>query len=274
MGEERPAPDTVICDLDGVVWLAGVPIAGSVRAVERLREAGLRVVFVSNSSAPTIAEHTAALAAIGIVADGDVISSATAVAELISAGERVLVAGGPGVVEAVRTAGAIPFDGDDTDATADGVDVVVAGLHRTFDYNRLCLATKAIRAGARFIATNRDPLFPTSDGPIPGGGSIVAAIATASGVDPETAGKPHPPMVRTVHRLLGGDVDPERLLVVGDQVFTDGLLAEALGCRFAIVRTGNTAPGVDVDPPPDLDGADLAAVVDAVLSARTSAPHG
>ncbi len=132
---------TILCDLDGVVWLGGVPIPGSVAAIERLRAAGVRVVFVSNSSAPTIAEHTATLAGIGIVADGDVISSATAAAELVVAGERVLVSGGGGVVEAVRTAGAIPFDGDDVEAVSEGIDVVVAGLHRTFDYNRLRLAT-------------------------------------------------------------------------------------------------------------------------------------
>jgi HAD superfamily hydrolase (TIGR01450 family) len=266
--------EVILCDLDGVVWLGGVPIAGSVEAIGRLRAAGARVVFVSNSSAPTIAEHTAALASIGIVADGDVISSATAAAELVSSGERVLVAGGAGVVEAVRQAGAVPFAGDDVAAVTEGIDVVVAGLHRTFDYDRLRLATMAIRDGARFVATNRDPLFPTPDGPVPGGGSIVAAIATASGVEPVTAGKPHPPMVRAVRRLLGDDVDTDRLVVVGDQLSTDGRFAEALDCRFAIVRTGNTAPGVDVDPPPDFDGADLAAVVDELLATRTSTPPG
>ena len=272
--EGGTGPLTILCDLDGVVWLGGVPIPGSVEAIGRLRAAGARVVFVSNSSAPTIAEHTASLARIGIAADGDVISSATAAAELVSAGERVLVAGGAGVVEAVRQAGAIPFAGDDGGAVAEGVDVVVVGLHRTFDYDRLRLATMAIRNGARFVATNRDPLFPTPDGPVPGGGSIVAAVATASGVDPQTAGKPHPPMVRAVRRLLGGDVASERLIVVGDQLSTDGRFAEELECRFALVRTGNTAPGVDVDPPPDVDGADLAAVVDELLATRTSTPPG
>ena len=98
---------------------------------------------------------------IGIVADGDVISSSTAAAELLHAGERVLVCGGAGVFEAVAAAGAVPFEGDDAGAVADGVDVVVVGLHRSFDYERLRLATRAIRDGARFVATNRDPLFPT-----------------------------------------------------------------------------------------------------------------
>jgi 4-nitrophenyl phosphatase len=153
--------------------------------------------------------------------------------------------------------------------------VVIVGLHRSFDYERLHLATRAIRDGARFVATNRDPLFPSPGGPVPGGGSIVAAIATASGVEPETAGKPHPPMVRAVRRLLGDDAaDPQRLVVVGDQVSTDGRLAHALGCRFAIVRTGNTGPEVVVDPRADLDGADLAAVVAELVAASVAPPHG
>jgi HAD superfamily hydrolase (TIGR01450 family) len=268
--------DLVVCDLDGVVWLGGVPIPGSVAAIGRLRQAGFRVVFVTNSSSPTIAEHTASLAAIGVPAEGDVISSATAAAALVRPGERVLVAGGPGVGEAVAAAGATAIAGDDAAEVEAGVDAVVAGLHRTFDYERLRLATRAIRAGARFVATNRDPLFPTNEGPIPGGGSIVAAIATASGVEPETAGKPHPPMITAVLRLLGANGDEElrrRLVVVGDMLSTDGRLAEALGCRFALVRTGNPAPGAAVDPAPDFDGVDLAGVADALLAARGLAPR-
>src|SRR3990170_105991 len=68
-------PTTVLCDLDGVVWLSGQPIAGSVEAVARLRDAGHRVLFVTNSSWPLLAEHEAALAAIGIGAVGEVVSS-------------------------------------------------------------------------------------------------------------------------------------------------------------------------------------------------------
>ena len=120
-------------------------------------------VFVTNSSAPTIAEHTAALAKIGINADGDVVSSSMAAAELVTAGERVLVCGGPGVAEAVSAAGAIAIDGADNLAVTEGVDVVIAGFHRSFDYERLRLATQAVRDGARFVATNRDPLFPTPE---------------------------------------------------------------------------------------------------------------
>jgi HAD superfamily hydrolase (TIGR01450 family) len=260
---------TIVCDLDGVIWLGGEPIAGSVAAVERLREAGHRVVFVTNSSAFTIAEHTASLAAIGIEAAGNVLSSASAAGELISAGERVLACGGTGVVEAIELAGATAIAGDDAEGAAAGVDAVIVGLHRTFDYHRLTLAVVAVRAGARLIATNRDPLYPTPTGPIPGGGSIVAAVATASGADPVTAGKPFPPMARALHALLGDGVAPEDLVVVGDQVSTDGRFATELGCRFALVRSGNTPPDAAVEFDRAYDGANFAAVVESIVTART-----
>ena len=253
----------MLCDLDGVVWLSGEPIPGSVGAIGRLRAAGHRVVFVTNSSWPRLDEHVEALRRIGIVADGDVVSSSMAAATLVGRGERVLVCGGPGIWEAVESAGAVPIAGDDAAGVAAGVDAVVVGLHREFDYARLSLATSAVRAGARFVATNLDPLYPTPDGPVPGGGSIVAAVATASGVEPVVAGKPFPPMADAIRRLLGDDL--QGIIVVGDMPSTDGRLAHELGGRFALVRTGNTAPGDRVDADVAFDLADLAAVAEAIV---------
>ncbi len=252
-----------------MIWLGGEAIPGSVEAVERLRRSGRRVVFVTNSSAFTIAEHTASLAAIGIDATGDVLSSASAAAELVEPGERVLACGGGGVVEAIEVARATAIAGDDDAGVAAGVDAVIVGFHRDFDYHRLTLATGAVRAGARLIATNRDPLFPTPTGPIPGGGAIVAAVATASGTEPVTAGKPFPPMARALHALLGDTAVPASLVVVGDQVSTDGQFAAELGCRFALVRTGNTPPGVRVEFEPAFDGADLAEISETIVTAQT-----
>ena len=100
-------PTAVLLDLDGVVWLSHVPITGSVDAVARLRRSGRRVVFVTNNSGARLADQEAALAAIGIPADGDVMTSAIAAAALVRAGERVLTCGGPGVTEAVASIGAI-----------------------------------------------------------------------------------------------------------------------------------------------------------------------
>lgn len=261
--------DTVVCDLDGVVWLSGVPIPGAVEAIHRLRAAGLRVVYVTNSSGPTIAEHTAALARVGLRAEGLVLSSAVAASQLLTSGERVLVCGGDGVREAVEAAGAIAVAGDD-ERGALSVDAVVVGLHREFTYDRLRIAVTALRLGARFIACNRDPLFPTPAGKIPGAGSIVAAVATSAEREPEVAGKPHQPAVDSLARLLGfAPGDPafgSALLMVGDQHLTDGRYANRIGCQFALVRTGNTPSGAPLDYTPALDVPDLSAVASAVLA--------
>src|SRR4051794_31264672 len=136
-----------VLDLDGVVWLAETPIAGAADAVGRLQAAGDPVVFVTNNSNPMAAEYEAKLARHGIDAHGAVVSSAMAAATLIAPGERVLVCGGPGVVEALRARGAEVVDEGDADA-------VLVGFHREFDYERMRIASTAVRRGARLVATN------------------------------------------------------------------------------------------------------------------------
>ncbi len=251
----------VLCDLDGVIWLAHVPIPGSVEAVARLRAAGRRVVFVTNNSSAAVADQEAALAAVGIEAAGDVLTSAMAAAALVEPGERVLVCGGPGIKEAMERRGAVPVAGDDPAGTA--VDVVMVGFHRAFDFERMRIASTAARNGARLIATNDDATFPTPDGPIPGGGAILAAVVTAAGRQPVVAGKPYAPMADAV-RAMVGELPAERLLVVGDRASTDGELGVALACPFALVRTGVTRPGDAVAVPVAIDAPDFAAVVDAL----------
>jgi HAD superfamily hydrolase (TIGR01450 family) len=256
--------DTVLCDLDGVVWLAHRPIAGSADAVAELRRSGRRVLFVTNNSAATLADHEAALAHVGIEASGDVVSSAMAVTPLVQPGQRVLVAAGPGVVEALERADAEVVVNTGHPITG-GVDAVVVGLHRDFDYDRLAVAADAARSCGRLIGTNSDTTYPTPHGLLPGGGSILAAVASASGVEPIIAGKPHQPLATLVASTLssaGGPFEPDRLIMVGDRPETDGLFATRLGCRFALVRSGVSRAGVPIDEATavDLDVADLAAV--------------
>src|SRR5690606_18514997 len=90
-----------VLDLDGVIWLADQPMAGAAEAVARLRDGGERVLFVTNTSYAPVGEQEAKLERFGIPARGDVVNSAMAAATLVAPGERALVCGGPGVVEAV-----------------------------------------------------------------------------------------------------------------------------------------------------------------------------
>lgn len=258
----------VLCDLDGVVWLARRALPGAPEAVARMRATGRRVLFVTNNSMSTIADQEAALAAIGVPAVGDVVTSAQAGAFLVQAGERVLVCGGPGVMEAVEARGAFPVRSDAVSAGFDpgSFDAVIVGLHHHFDYGGVSAANAAIRAGARFIATNDDATYPTPTGPVPGAGALVAAVATAAESQPVIAGKPHRPMADLVAQRCGPDFTPVAALMVGDRASTDGRFAEAVGCPFALVRTGVTPPGGTADAAirPTYDLADLAAVADLV----------
>lgn len=248
-----------VLDLDGVVWLDDQPLAGAAEAVARLRDAGERVVFVTNNSSVRVDDQEAKLASQGIPAAGDVITSAAVAVGLVEPGERVFLCAGPGVEEAVLARGAVPVRGGDADA-------VIVGFHRDFDYDEMDRASRAVRRGARLIGTNDDATYPTPDGPVPGNGSILAAVATASGVAPVVAGKPYAPMADYVRALVGPTG-----VAVGDRADTDGRFARALGFEWVLVLTGVTRPAdLPVDPTPDRVALDLADAVDAALAGEPS----
>jgi ribonucleotide monophosphatase NagD (HAD superfamily) len=149
-------------------------------------------------------------------------------------------------------------------------DAVVVGFHRDFDYHRLTAAFLAVHHGARLIGTNDDTTYPTPDGPIPGGGAILAAVVAAAGVEAEVAGKPYAPMAALLAERLrqvdergsvGGDT-----ILVGDRPSTDGLMARRLKVPFALVMSGVTAEE-PVDDPPEYVVADLATLVAQLLGA-------
>jgi 4-nitrophenyl phosphatase len=258
-------PSLVLCDLDGVVWLGDTPIAGASAAVQRLRDNGHRVLFVTNFSFGKVQEMEAKLAHHGIPAVGDVVTSAMAAASLVSRGERVLVAGGPGIEEAVAARGAEPLA---TRRGKYGVDAVIVGFHRTFDYEIMHEAASAVRAGARLIGTNDDPTYPSPDGPIPGAGAILASVAVASETVPSLAGKPHPPMAALVQRMVGDAWDASAVMV-GDRWSTDGRFARELGCRFALVLSGVTHSRDANAADADMIFADLAEVADSLVASTT-----
>jgi HAD superfamily hydrolase (TIGR01450 family) len=244
-----------LLDLDGVVWLSGRAIPGSTEAVARLRAAGERVIFVTNFSGPRLAEQEARLAGVGIEATGDVVTSAMAAAQLVEPGWRVWCLAGPGVLEAVTARGAVVV-------TEGKADAVVVGLTEAFDYAALRDTSSAVRAGARLIGANDDATMPTPDGEVPGAGSLLAAVAVASGVEPVVAGKPHQPMADAVLALAG----PGDHTMVGDRWSTDGLFARRLGARFGLVLSGVTvAAEVPADVDPTLVAPDLATLVDRLV---------
>jgi HAD superfamily hydrolase (TIGR01450 family) len=254
---------TVLCDLDGVIWLAHQPIAGSVEAVAALQNHGIEVLFVTNNSTTPSVIVEEVLGSIGIAATGAVLGSAQAAAQMLSPGDRVLICGEQGIRDAVLAVGAEVVD-PAASVWIGGCDVVVVGLDREFTYRTLDRISAEIRNGARFIATNDDATYPTPHGPVPGAGSLVAAVTAASGVQPVLAGKPHQPMADLVFSHTTSQ--PDHMLMVGDRLSTDGLFARTLGAGFAWVRSG--VDGDLTDPsgvPMRLVGSNLAEVVEAIL---------
>jgi HAD superfamily hydrolase (TIGR01450 family) len=252
-----------ILDLDGVVWLSEQPIPGSTEAIASLRAAGHRVMFLTNNAGPRVSELVMKLEGMGVPATPDeVVTSAQAAASLLEPGSTALLCAGDGVREALEARDVrVVREGD--------ADAVVVGFHRDFDYDRLTTAFLAVHHGARLIGTNDDTTYPTPDGPIPGGGAILAAVAAAAGIEPEVAGKPYAPMAKLLAERLelvdgrgGGRGSGDDTILVGDRPSTDGLMARRLEVPFALVLSGVTAEeAIPRDDPPDYVVADLSTLV-------------
>ena len=226
-------------DLDGVVWKGDRPIAGAPDTIRTLRDAGKRVTFVTNNSSDTAETYAKKLAEMGAGGSPDeVVSSADATARLLERevpglrGRLAYVVGGEGLLNAVASVGARIASGEE----AKDASLVVVGWDRDLNYEKLRLATLAVRAGAIFVASNTDATYPAPEGLIPGAGAIVAALRTSTGVDPLVAGKPDPGVFQVARDRLGGSP----ALVVGDRVETDIVAAHAAGWPGALVLSGAT----------------------------------
>jgi len=245
-----------VIDLDGVVWLAETPVAGSAESVEVLRSEGIRTLFVTNNAAPRVSALAQKLQGFGIEAEyEDIVTSSEAAASLLDPGDKAFVCGGAGINEALEARGVQIVGGAPADA-------VVVGWTNAFDFELLSASMKIVRSGARLIGTNADATRPVTEGLTPGAGAILAAVATASQREPEVAGKPHQAMADLVRRRVD-DVT----LVVGDRLDTDGLFAVRLGVPFALVHSGVTpAAHGKLRHEPDIEAEDLAGVLDRVLA--------
>jgi HAD superfamily hydrolase (TIGR01457 family) len=250
----------VVLDLDGVVYLGDQAIAGAAEALAGVRELGVAVGFVTNNSYRLPEAVAEKLLGLGVKAAAEeVFTSAQATVRLLGGsleGSRVLVVGGPGLRTALQAAGARLLDPDDWREA----DLVAVGIDPELTYGRLAAACLAIRAGAAFVGSNPDSTMPTPDGLVPGNGSVLALLETASGVRPRVAGKPEPALFETAAAALGRGP----LLMVGDRSDTDLEGAARLGWDTALVLTGATSPDrlLDLPAAPDHVLAGLGGLLD------------
>lgn len=228
-----------IFDLDGVIYRGNTAVPYAAEAVDRLRSAGIKIHFLTNNASQTRESFVAKLSGMGIPSTVDeVMNSSYATAlwfkEHGHLGKSVLIVGEPGCYELLRREGMDVLEPlEDRHA-----DFVVVGIDRQFNYEKLKWAQQAILKGATFIATNRDPTYPLEGRVIPGGGSIVAAVATAGLQEPITIGKPSTYTLEKILEITG--VPREAVAVVGDRLDTDILVGNRAGLETILVMTGVT----------------------------------
>ncbi|MGA5704425.1 HAD-IIA family hydrolase [Peterkaempfera bronchialis] len=266
-GSGRPLAeeyDTALLDLDGVVYAGPHAVEHAVESLETARRAGMRLAYVTNNASrppQAVADH---LTELGVPAEAsDVITSAQAAARLVAgkvpAGSAVLLVGGRGLEEALEERGLRPVRSLD-----DGPAAVVQGYDPSVGWQQLAEASYAVARGLPWVASNTDLTIPTARGTAPGNGTLVAAVRTATGVEPEVAGKPLPPMHQeTVIRTRA-----KRPLVVGDRLDTDIEGAFNGGVDSLLVLTGVTTAAQLLAAPPHQRPTYVAADLRALLVAQ------
>jgi glycerol-1-phosphatase len=223
--------DCLLIDLDGTVFRGRQPTEGAVQALD---EAESRKLFVTNNASRSADEVAAHLRDLGFTASAaDVVTSAQSAAHLLagqlSPDSPVLVVGTDALANEIAAVGLRPVRRYEDDPVA-----VVQGLSMTIGWPDLAEAALAIRAGALWVAANVDPTLPTERGLLPGNGSLVAALRTATGAEPQVAGKPAPSLLNDA--VARGDFRAP--LVIGDRLDTDIEGANATGLPSLMVLTG------------------------------------
>ncbi|WP_026256652.1 HAD-IIA family hydrolase [Mycobacterium sp. 155] len=230
--------DGVLADLDGVVYKGPSAIDGATEALDKLVGEGTRLAYVTNNASRSSEEVAAHLRELGAPATAEqVFGSAMAGAELLArqvpAGATVLVVGSQVLADSVRAQGLVVVSASDGQP-----DAVIQGFSPSLGWKDLAEASYAIQAGALWVATNLDMTLPQERGFAPGNGTLVGAIATATGQWPLSAGKPEPALFETAARHSG----VTRPLVVGDRLDTDILGGNRAGMDTVLVLTGVDTP--------------------------------
>ena len=246
----------VLLDLGGVVFTGDAAIAGSVEAVARLREAGVAVRFLTNTTRKPRRALVARLTRLGIAAEPDAIFTPAFAARHVLAGRVPHLLVHPDLVE----------DFADHDE-AGGADVVLVGdAGEAFTYAALNAALRALENGAALFALAKNRVFQDGDGrPSLDAGPFVAALEYASGQEAEVIGKPAQAFFDAACASLG--TQRAETVMIGDDVEGDVGGALDAGLAGVLVRTGKFKPGDEgrIDPGPTAVQPDLAAAVAWIL---------
>ena len=269
----------LILDMDGVLWKDDTPI-GDLRAIfDRIRACGLKVILATNNATKTVEEYLDKLRGFDVMLEPwQIITSSEATAHVLvnkfgpnptlspslqGRGDKeglgfIFVVGENGIFSALCEKGFTPItDPDDETRPV----AVVSSFDRQLTFQKLRRATLHIRAGVPFYGTNADSSFPTPEGLVPGAGSILAALETATDAKAIVIGKPSPFMLELATERMG--LTKDEVLVVGDKLETDIAGGQAMQARTALVLSGVSTreQANEWKPKPDLIANNLAELI-------------
>lgn len=229
-------PKALLIDLAGVLHVGDRLIPGSVEALAELREAGLRLVFLTNTTRTPRSTLVAKMQALGLdVRDDELLTAPGATLNLVrSRGLHPLWIVHPDLREEVGPDAAAP----------DALVLGDAGAY--FDYAALNAAFRLVMRGVPFVAMARNRHFKEEDGLSLDMGAFVAGLEYSTGVSAEIAGKPAAPFFRAALDLAGARA--EEAIMIGDDLRDDIGGAQAAGIAGVLVRTGKYSPADEHDP--------------------------
>jgi 4-nitrophenyl phosphatase len=252
----------VILDMDGVLWKDSQPIGDLPAIFARFNELGLKVTLATNNATKTVDEFCQKILGFGVeVSPWQIVNSSMAAGYYLqkhfSSRGKVFVVGEAGLRNTLKEYGYEAVE----NPQGHNILAVVAGMDRSLTYDKLRKAALLIRSGCPFIGTNPDQTFPTPEGLVPGAGSILALLETATSVKPIIAGKPSPTLFNLALERM--ELSARETLTVGDRMDTDIAGGQVVGCLTAAVLSGvSTVQDVQAwRPKPDIIIADLSSLV-------------
>eukprot|EP00904_Undaria_pinnatifida_P004698 jgi/Undpi1/14229/HiC_scaffold_9.g03878.m1 len=260
VGQMLDKTDVFIFDCDGVIWKGDSLIEGIPSVLDRLREAGKRIFFVTNNSTKSRKGYKAKFDSLGLdVEPEEIFSSSFAAAAYLEqtkfkdTGKKVYVMGDVGIEEELDLIG-VPHFGGPKDGERvvelkpgyalphdENVGAVVVGFDRMINYYKIQYAQLCINEnpGCEFIATNLDAVTHLTDAQEwAGNGAMVGAIKGCTGVEPTIVGKPSPLMIDYIVEKYS--VERSRICMVGDRLDTDVLFGANNGLMSILTLSGVT----------------------------------
>ena len=234
--------DHFLIDLDGVVYIGNKPISGSIKTLLILKDLGKNLIFLTNDPRSSVKDYSEKLNKFGLPAKPqDIITSSMSIGYYIKSKhkdvnhKKAYVVGSKALKDEIKRIGLELVTGK----RAESADFVIIGGHPGFRYEEIKISSFAIRNGAYFYATSRDPYIPTEEGLVPATGAVLASIEVASGQKAIIGGKPEKIIFEVA--IKKRQLHPnKRIAVVGDRLDSDIIGGKRAGVKTILVLSGST----------------------------------